>query len=430
MRPVQRSLEPTICACASALGGYVALVRLSGPRAYAIAASAGVESRTWRLPPGPCPARTLARRGPATATGHDLVEILLPGSPDLVALALATLTAAGAESAAPGAFTRQAVASGRLSLDRAEAVLALAQASDASAAAAALARLQGALASELQPLRATLLHLRAVVEASLDFLDEHDVRPWNQEQVIGELTAVRGQLQQWLIAADGVERLPLICLVGPANAGKSALFAALTGEPALVSPIAGTTRDHLEAHLDLGGREVRLVDTAGWLDGIASTDLDAEAVARGQTVASSADLVVACAAPDAPLPTDLDLAATLGIPAGRIVVIATKADLGAVGDPRAVLAVSINGQGLAALRGLLSQRLAPQATGSVRQQHLLGAAIDHLSAAIAQAARNDEQDALLADDLRRAGQRLDELVGTTTDEEVLNAIFSAFCIGK
>ncbi len=429
MRHLIRSPEPTICAAASALGGHAALIRLSGPRAYAIAAAAGVERRTWRLPPGASPARTLYRRGPATATGHDLVEIVVPGAPDLVVAGLAALCTAGAIPAAPGAFTRQAVASGRLSLDRAEAVLALAQASDANAAAAALARLQGALAADLQPLRAKLLQLRAVVEASLDFLDEHDVRPWNQGVVIRDLGALRRHLQQWLIAADGIERLPLICLVGAANAGKSALFAALTGEPALISPVAGTTRDHLEARLDLCGREVRLVDTAGWLESF--TPLDAQAVHSGKTIAASADLVVACSAPDAPLPAVSDLAASLGLAADRVVIIATKADLAAVSEPRAVLAVSVNqGLGLAALRGLLGQRLAPHATGSVRQQRLLRSAIEHLDAALALAAGSDEHDALLADDLRRAGQRLDELVGTTTDEDVLNAIFAAFCIGK
>lgn len=439
--------EPTICACASASGGTAALVRLSGPRAFAIAASAGIETRCWRLGPesGPgygsatavatCPVRTLFRRGPHTATGHDLVEILVPGAADLVALGLAALHAAGAEPAAPGAFTRQAVATGRLSLDRAEAVLALAQASDAQAAAAALARLQGALAADLQPLKADLLRVRALVESGLDFLDEHDVRPWNPDHVIANLTTIVTHLDGWLIAAGSLENIPLICLVGAPNAGKSALFAELTGEPALISPIAGTTRDHLDARCDLLGRAVRLVDTAGWLSTafprVDHGDLELQAVDAGKEVAASADLVVACAAPDAPLPEHLDIAQTLGIPANKVVIIATKSDLAAPADPRAVLAISVaEGHGLAALRGLLSQRLAPQATGSARQQGLLRAAITHLHAAIAQARRSDDQDALMADDLRRASQLLDEVVGTTTDDDVLNAIFAAFCIGK
>ena len=429
MRPTQ-SHEPTICACASALGGIAALIRLSGPRAYAIAAAAGIETRSWRLEAGPCPVRTLFRRGPHTATGNDLVEILLPGAADLIAGGLAALLACGAEPAAPGAFTRQAVATGRLSLDRAEAVLALAQASDALAAAAALARLQGALAADLQPLKAKLLRVRALVESGLDFLDEHDVRPWNPALVIADLTAIRAHLDRWLIAADSMENVPLICLVGAPNAGKSALFAALTGEPALISPVPGTTRDHLDARFDLGGRDVRLVDTAGWLTAT-QLDIDQQAIDEGKKIASSADLVVACAAPDAPLPPHFDVALTLGIPTSRFVVIATKADLAAPADPRAVLAVSVaDGQGLAALRGLLSNRLAPQAAGSARQQGLLRTAITHLDAAIQQARRSDDQDALMADDLRRANQRLDELVGTTTDDDVLNAIFAAFCIGK
>lgn len=420
--------EPTICACASAAGGTSALLRVSGPRAFAIAATAGVELRQWHLPAGSCPVRTLARRGPHTATGYDLVEITVPGSADLIALGLNVLHQAGAEPAAAGAFTRQAVATRRLSLDRAEAVLALAQASDAEAAAAALSRLQGALATELQPLKATLLRVRAVVESGLDFLDEHDVRPWNPTTVIQELIQIRDHLGRWLMTADGIEDVPIICLVGAPNAGKSALFAALTGEPALVSPVAGTTRDHLDAQFDLLGRAVRVIDTAGWLAD-APHALDQQAIAGGKQIAAHADLVVACAAPDAPLPRDLLTA--LAIESGRLVIIATKADLRSPADPRAVLAISVmDGQGLAALRGLLGRRLSPQSAGSARQQGLLRVAIAHLDAAISQARRPDDQDALLADDLRRASQWLDELVGTTTDDDVLNAIFAAFCIGK
>ena len=422
------SREPTICACASASGGSAVLLRLSGPRAFAIAATAGVELREWRLTGGPCPVRTLARRGPHTATGHDLIEIIVPGAADLIALGLSALHQAGAEPAAPGAFTRQAVATGRLSLDRAEAVLALAQASDAQAAAAALARLQGALAADLEPLKALLLRVRALVESGLDFVDEHDVRPWDQHAVIRDLIHIRDHVSRWLMTADGIEDIPVICLVGAANAGKSALFAALTGEPALVSPVPGTTRDHLDARFDLLGREVRLVDTAGWLSAALET-IDHRAIADGKNIAASADLVVACAAPDAPLP--LNLLAMITIPPTRLVIIATKADVQAPTDPRAVLAVSVmDGQGMAALRGLLSRRLSPHAAGSARQQGLLRGAIAHLDAAIMQAGRHDDQDALLADDLRRGSQLLDELVGITTDDDVLNAIFAAFCIGK
>jgi tRNA modification GTPase len=402
----------SIAACATATGGRAALLRLSGPEAFRIADAAGFAD----APRIPC--RVLRRRGPRTATGHDLIEILLPGAPDLVELALAALVAAGARRAGPGDFTRQAVACGRLTLDRAAAVLALAQAGDARAAREALGRLRGSLAEDLEPVRERLLGLRARIEAGLDFLDEHDVVAPERGGLAAELAELAARIDRWRVAADAVEGRPLACLVGAPNAGKSALFAALSGEAALVSPVAGTTRDHLEADLDLDGLAVRLADTPGWLD--EATGLDARAVAAGRSLAAVATVVLACAAPDAPLP-----AALPGDPA-RTVVIATKADLGAAADPRAVLAVSAeDGTGLDALRGLIARLAAAAGGGDPRQGRLIDAAREDLRRARALPA-----DELLADDLRRASERLGDLLGRTTPDDVLDAIFARFCIGK
>lgn len=402
-------IEPTITACATATGGMAALIRLSGPEAFRIAEAAG---------PAKAPCRILRRAGPRTATGHDLVEILLPGSPDLVQLVIDALVAAGARRAGPGDFTRQAVARGRLTLDRATAVLALAQAHDATAAQAALGRLRGSLADDLGPVRERLLHLRARIEAGLDFLDEHDVVAPERGGLAAELAELAARIDRWRVAADALEGRPLVCLVGAPNAGKSALFAALSGEAALVSPIAGTTRDHLEADLELDGLGLRLADTPGWLDG--ATGLDARAVDSGRSLAASATLILACDAPDAPLP------ATLPGDPGRTVVIATKADLGTATDPRAVLAVSAeDGTGLEALRGLIARLAAPAAGGDARQRRLIDDAQEDL-----RRARTLPADELLADDLRRASERLGELLGTTTPDDVLDAIFARFCIGK
>ena len=402
----------TIAACATAIGGRTALLRLSGPDAFTIADAAGFAGAT-RIP-----CRVLRRPGPRTATGHDLVEILLPGAPDLVELALDALVAAGALRAGAGGFTRQAVANGRLTLDRAAAVLALAQAGDARAAREALGRLRGSLADELEPVRERLLGLRARIEAGLDFLDEHDVVAPERSGLAAELAELAARIDRWRVAADGLEGRPLVCLVGAANAGKSALFAALTGEAALVSPVAGTTRDHLEAILGLDGVDVRLADTPGWLEG--ATGLDARALASGVALAADASLVLACAAPDAPLPAVLP-----GDPA-RTVVIATKADLGSAADPRAVLAVSAeDGTGLEALRGLIARLAAPAVAGDPRQRRLIDAAREDL-----RRARTLPADELLADDLRRASERLGDLLGKTTPDDVLDAIFARFCIGK
>ena len=413
---------PTYAAAATAPGGHLTLLRLSGPAAFAIATRAGLDGHLWQFSDGPCPVRILARRGPQTATGHDLIEMILPGAADLSELALARLHAAGAEPAPAGAFTRQAVATGRLSLDQGEAILAVAQASDAQSAAAALARLRGALAADLVPVRADLLALRARIEAGLDFLDEHDVGTYDRQAVSQQLAALDGRLARWQVAAQSTETIPVICLVGAPNAGKSALYAALSGEPALISPLAGTTRDVLEARLDLAGTTVRLIDTPGWLTDQEAADLDQEVDQRGRELRAQAAVIVACAAPDAPLPNPLPH----HVAPDRLVVLATKSDLGLPPDPRAALAVSTwDKSGLDALRGLLARHAAPGATGEPRQQRLLSAA----RACLARAARLPS-DELLADDLRAAAQQLGELLGETTPDAVLDAIFARFCIGK
>jgi len=416
----------TICACATARGGHAALLRLSGPAARAVAADAGLPvpapwrmvATDWPLAGGACPVRVLFAPAGHSFTGQDLIEIILPGSRDLVEMALSALRLAGAEAALPGGFARQALAAGRLTLDRAEAVLALATAPDAQAAAAAVARLRGALASDLDPVRDRLLRLRALIEAGLDFADEEGVSTIAPSALAADLGELRAVLARWLVAADALGDEPLVCLCGPANAGKSALFARLTGAPALVSPVPGTTRDHLEAPWIAAGRRVRLVDTAGWLD--AASGIDAAALARGRSAIESAALVLACSAPDAPLPADPP------VPRDRLLVLATKSDLG-VRESRAVLAVSVEtGAGLDQLAGLVAARLGAVAGAEPRQQRLLA----ETDAILARLMAHQPADELVAEDLRVCAERLGDLLGVSTPDEVLDAIFSRFCIGK
>ncbi len=430
MAPASPTHEPTWVACATALPARLAVLRLSGPAAVAIARAVDLPRAPawrlaqgdWALDGGSCPARTLAAVAPRSFTGCDLVEIHLPGSPDLVERALARLVAAGARPAAPGAFTRQALANGRLSLDQAEAVLALTSAGDEHAARLALARLAGELGAEAARVREELITLRALVEAGLDFAEEDGVSAFDRADAAARLTALAGRLARWITAADGVGATPVVCLVGPANAGKSALFARLTGATALVSPVAGTTRDWLEATWTVAGRSVRLIDTAGWLDQARLDDpdaLDRAAIAAGRAATAGAALILACSAPDAPLPPETIL------PSGAL-VLATKCDLGHT-DARAVCAVSATtGAGLDHLAALVAERLAGLAGGEPRQQRLLSACCellrrlgDHLPG-----------DELLADDLRRAAALLGDLIGSTTPDDVLDAIFARFCIGK
>ena len=418
--------EPTIVACATAVGGEAALIRVSGPSAMIIAERAGIRfaapwqvaHHDWLLAGGRCPCRIVLAPGPRSFTGCDLIEITLPGSADLVAIALDALRTAGAETAMPGAFTRQALANGRLTLDRAEAILAVAQAGDATAAAQAITRLRGAIGTDLTQVRTHLIDARAAVEAGLDFVDEADVRSYDPARLRALLDELRTVLTRWRVTADSHEGDPVICLIGPANAGKSALFNRLAGANALVSPVAGTTRDWLDASWEVGGRRVRVIDTAGWLDG--AHGLDAAGIAAGRKTIAGAAMVLACSAPDALLPPDAPL------PHGTL-VIATKADLDARPDPRAVLTVSAaSGDGIAQLTGLVQERLGAIGAGEPRQQRLL-AETDALLARLVAHLPDDE---LLADDLRRASDLLGDLLGITTTDDVLDAIFSRFCIGK
>jgi tRNA modification GTPase len=366
----------------------------------------------------------LLAAAPRSFTGWDLIEITLPGSPDLVALAIDHLIAAGARPAAPGDFARQALANGRLTLDRAEAIMAVAQAPDAAAAALAVERLRGSLAEDLAAVRLRLIDARARVEAGLDFLDEADVRAYDPQRLRQELDGLHLVLARWRVAADAAEGEPTVCLVGPANAGKSALFNRLSGAGALVSPVAGTTRDWLDAGWIVAGRRVRLVDTAGWLADAA--ELDAEGISAGRRTLPGAAVVLACSAPDAPLPQRSDLPQHNDLPQHTL-VIATKADLAAPPDPRAVLAVSATtGAGLEQLAGLVAERIGAVGGGEPRQQRLLAEA-DGILTRLAQALPPDE---LLAEDLRQAADRLGDLLGATTADDVLAAIFSRFCIGK
>jgi len=418
----------TITAGATAPGGRVAMLRLSGPAAVAVAAAAGlvvpaaghVATQDWPLAGGHCPCRVLFAAAPRSATGHDVVEVVLPGASDLVDLALAALVRCGATPAAPGGFTRQALANGRLTLDQAEAALALALAGDAASARRALERLRGALAGELGALRTRLIDLRARVEAGLDFLDEPDVRAYDPVDLRGELAMAHATVARWLVAAAGQGGEPVVCLVGPANAGKSALYAALTGERALVSTVAGTTRDPLAAEWVVANRRLRLVDTAGWL--AAADGIDHDARTAGDRALAGAALVLVCSAPDARLPDDLT-----ALPAGRCLIIATKADLAATPDARAALAVSAKcGSGLADLAALVADALAASAPGEPRQARLL-AETAAILAPLATALPGDE---LLADDLLRIADLLGDLLGATTTDDVLDAIFARFCIGK
>ena len=425
-----------VMALASPAGGSHALLRLAGGGLRAVLeARQGAVPDPWQVWSGEwdcngvaLPVRVLWCPGPCTFTGEDLVELTVPGSRAVVDVVMNSLRQHGAEEAEPGYFTRRAFANGRMRLEQAEALLALVHAVDGAAAQRALSWLRGSLGAEVKELRAHLLHLRALCEAGLDFMEEDDVRAFEPAWMRQQVESIHAALIRWQRAAQSHSQIPLVVLAGPANAGKSALFNALTGGRALVSAQAGTTRDWLDGTWQLPGRAVRLLDTAGWLDlqdrqvseGVAA--IDDEAVAKGKAMIEAAAMVLWCSAPDAVLPEVL-----LSTNAVECVV-ATKSDLGPA-DARAELVCSAeSGAGLSELSQRVLEVLGDDPGLPRRQQILLTRALERCQQILdAPVVPPDE---LLAADLRQAAADLGELLGSQTPDEILGAIFSQFCIGK
>jgi tRNA modification GTPase len=437
-------LHDTIVALSSAAGpGGRAVVRLSGPDALRLAAA--VFTAAGPVPPherrrhagtvrlsgvaADLPAELHVWPAPHTYTGQNLVELHTLSSPPLVELLVARLLDAGARAAGPGEFTLRAFLSGKLDLTQAEAVLGVIEAGGRPALRQALAQLAGGITTPLQELRGDLLDLLADVEAGLDFTEE-DIHFVGQEDLLKRLskglalvTLLGKQLEQRALAGETFRAV----LAGRPNAGKSSLFNALAGPRALVSPEPGTTRDYLIARLDLGGAPVELVDTAGWQD--ADDPVAGQAQTLGGRQAEHADLVLLCVeggqAADADLPPSL---------AGRpVVVVATKCDRAAA-PPGALATSAVTGAGLDELRALLAGRAAaraqpPLAPSLSRCRHHVAACLGHLRQAHATVLFQEPPE-LLALELRGALDQLGEMVGAVYTDDLLDRIFSRFCIGK
>jgi tRNA modification GTPase len=401
-------------------GGLRAIVRLSGARAVEIGGSL----------PG-----AVVLRGPRTFTREDVVEIHLPGSAPLVERLLRELLERGARPARPGEFTLRAFLNGRLDLAQAEAVELLISAEDDAERRAALGQLEGDFSRRLSAIEGSLLDLCADAEAAIDFVDQDiELLPVATalERSRAALAALRGLLGESAARAVSDER-PTVALYGPPNAGKSALFNALSGSDAIVSDVPGTTRDVLAAEIDVGIR-VRLLDAPGDQE---APGLDGLAVRRSREALRRADLllfVVDAAAPEAALPLE---------PSGRpAVLVLNKADLGRPQALRrrfrlreAVWTSAATGEGLGDLKGVLGTLLRGEDAGpaarfriTLRQRALLREAEAALDRAAGAAPGLGME--FVAADLRCALAALGGISGRASDEDLLDRIFSRFCLGK
>ncbi|MDE3240295.1 MAG: tRNA uridine-5-carboxymethylaminomethyl(34) synthesis GTPase MnmE [Paracoccaceae bacterium] len=427
----------TIYALASGRGrAGVSVIRLSGPLAFATAETlagplprarqAGLRRLRARDGEVLDEALVLCFESGASFTGEDVVEFQVHGSPAVVRAVLRSLAEfPGLRLADAGEFTRRALEAGRLDLAQVEGLADLIDAETEAQRRQALRVLSGAIGARAEGWRRDLIRAAALIEATIDFADEDvpvDVSP----EVLTLIDRVNADLAAELRGAAASERIRdgfEVAIVGRPNAGKSTLLNALAGrEAAITSEFAGTTRDVIEVQMELAGLPVTVLDTAGLR---ASDDhVESIGIARAVERAAGADLRIFLCDEDG-LPDGI-------APTGDDLVVEGKADRRVTSG----LAVSgVTGQGIDGLVAEISLRLSSRVTGAAtitRERHRLAIerAVGAMESARLAVLQGPDRAELAAEDLRTAVRALDALVGRVDVEDLLDEIFSSFCIGK
>ena len=431
----------TIAAVATPPGrGGIGVVRISGPNVAKIAV------RVLGSLPAPRQARfgrfrdaagdpideglALYFAAPHSYTGEAVLELHGHGGPVVLQALLGACLDAGARLAEPGEFTRRAYLEGKLDLAQAEAVADLIDAASREAARAALRSLAGEFSNSIAEISARLVELRALTEAMLDFPEE-EIDTVHRSDAAARLGAIRGLLDEVLaksrqgsLLRNGIHAV----LAGAPNVGKSSLLNRLAGEErAIVTPIAGTTRDALREPIQIDGVPLTLVDTAGLRE--ASDIVEELGIERTRHELARADLVLFVQEAGAPAAAPPEL--TAGVPC---VAVFNKIDLSpGFEPPKGAVAVSAKtGSGLESLRAAILAAAGWSSAGEsvflARERHLraLETARRHLTSAEEELARWE----VFAEELRLAHRALGEITGQFTPEDLLGEIFSRFCLGK
>lgn len=455
--------EDTITAVATAVGeGGVAIVRVSGPDAERIAKEIFFRSRGRN---GALRSHTLhygairepdtgelldealltLMRKPRSYTGEDVVEVHCHGGPFLVRRIVELILSRGARHAEPGEFTKRAFLNGRLDLAQAEAVLDLIRARTDKGMRLALGQVQGGLSKWVGELREDLLDVLVQVEAAIDFPEE-EIELLERDRLIAKIETLKEKIAG-LIASYEWGRLfregARVCIAGRPNVGKSSLLNALLGEErVIVTPEPGTTRDVIEESINLGGLPVVLWDTAGIRE--TNDQLEKIGVDYAKKRLEEADAVLAVLDGSSFLSAE-DLTILKAVEEKKGLVIVNKNDLRqqleiqqvrmVVPDKETVSISAKNGMGLEslkhALRELLlgAQREPAIVVSNIRHKASLKRAEDNLSEAI-NALKGGLPPEMVAIDLNGAKDSLGEVIGEVTNEDILERIFSKFCIGK
>lgn len=383
-------------------------------------------------------------RAPASYTGQDLVEIGTHGGLLVPAEVLSALLDVGARLALPGEFTRRAMLNGKVDLLQAEAIADLVDATAPAQRRAALAQLDRGLSERVGALRDRLLALEALVSYEIDFPEEDSgpVPPERVDQAIGDLEASLNGLLRTAAEGERLREGALAVIAGRPNVGKSSLFNALLGsERAIVTEIPGTTRDAIEASAVCDGFPFRLVDTAGLRE--SGDRVERLGIEVSRRYLAAADIVILCVEAGRELnPDERGFGANLG---ERLILARTKADVAgepgraqAGTDQRSVRVSAMTGDGLPALRAALARvafgtlalqgDIAPVVT-RVRHRAALERALAEVGN-FASARRAGVEVAVAGAHLRAAVGALEDVIGLVTTDDILDRVFSSFCVGK